>query len=56
MEKAIFTPAVFLTSGIISNDSKQFFNRLADLIFFKLYDKVNLKLSVVFKINYNLLT
>ena len=32
VEKATFTPAVFLTSGGMSNECKQFINRLADLI------------------------
>ena len=32
MEKASFTPAVFLTSGCMSNECQQFVNRLADLI------------------------
>ena len=32
MEKTTFTPAVFLTSGGMSNECKQFVNRLADLI------------------------
>ena len=32
MEKATFTPAVFLTSGGMSNECKQFVIKLADLI------------------------
>ena len=32
VEKATFTPAVFLTSGGMSKEFKQFVNRLADLI------------------------
>ena len=32
VEKASFTPAVFLTSGDMSKECKQFVNRLADLI------------------------
>ena len=32
VEEATFTPAVFLTSGGVSNECKQFINRLADLI------------------------
>ena len=32
MEKTTFTPDVFLTSGGMSNECKQFVNRLADLI------------------------
>ena len=32
VEKATLTPAVFLTSGGMSNECKQFVNRLADLI------------------------
>ena len=32
MEKVSFTPGVFLTSGGMSNECKQFINRLADLI------------------------
>ena len=32
MEKATLTPAVFLTSGGMSNECKQFVDRLADLI------------------------